>query len=151
MIFSTSAFSQDYQLDIFCQDINTIIQKIHIHSINLANIKTTRTVSGGPYKRKLIKSCTKGQCVTVEDSSPAMLVYDPTHPDAEENGYVAYPSFSMEDEQSKLQKAQTVYEMIFRAHTISAKDLLVGSKYDSCFSKYSYFRKQFDYKSYLGR
>ena len=151
LLVSTSAFSKEYKLEIFCQDLNTVIQKIHIHSINIANIKTTRTVSGGHYKRRVIKSCSKGHCVTIEDPSSPLLIYEPTHPDARENGYVAFPSFSLEEEQNKLQKAQSVYQMIFRAHSLDPKEILVGSKYDNCFNKYSFVREQFDYKSYLGR
>lgn len=151
ILISTPAYSANYPLDTFCQDVNTAIQKIQVHSLNIANIKTTRTSQGGHFKRILIKSCHKGHCVITEDNSSPLLVYNPEHPDAKENGYVAFPSFSLEEEQAGLDKAKAVYEIIFRVHSFDAKELLAGHKYDQCLKRYSYFREYFDYKSYLGR
>lgn len=151
IIVCSTAVAKDYDRETFCQDINTAIQKIHIHSFNISNIKTTRTSQGGHFKRKLIKSCNRGHCVITEVTSSPLLIFDPSHPDARENGYVAYPSFSIEDEQNKLQKAQSIYQVVLGAYALNPKDLLIGNKYAICFKKFRYFKDKFDYKAYLGR
>ncbi len=85
---------------------------------NIANANTTRGKNGKPYKRKMVVFAprdfenpffplrgskagfneTKGgvRVVSVEeDNSPDRLVYDPTHPDADKNGYVHYPNVNV--------------------------------------------------------
>lgn len=47
-----------------------------------ANINTTRTPEGGPYRKK---NC------EVKESSKILTKYEPNHPDANEDGYVSYP------------------------------------------------------------
>lgn len=100
-------------------------------SQNLANVNTTRTSNGGPYVRKTVVFAEKrstafddvlmttagkvGKGVkaiaVVKDTSTAMnIVYDPAHPDADENGYVTYPNVNTVTEMTNLIDASRSYE-----------------------------------------
>ena len=93
-------------------------------SSNLANINTTRTLSGGPYKRKVpvfAEMLDKtiggyrdigGVRVTeiVEDPSAPRLAYQPEHPDANEDGYVALPNVNLVREMTDMLVASRAYE-----------------------------------------
>jgi flagellar basal-body rod protein FlgC len=97
---------------------------------NLANIETTRTPEGGPYKRKdvmftalpLNDFSTQLSDVmadqvrevkvseVVEDQSPPTMVFNPSHPDANEEGYVAMPNINMMEEMVNLINATRSFE-----------------------------------------
>ena len=90
---------------------------------NLANINTTRTAAGGPFRRQTavfaeILSSTrkgaKGAGVRVvgiaRDNTPPRLVYDPAHPDANEEGYVAFPNINVINEMVDMMTATRAYE-----------------------------------------
>ncbi|BCV20806.1 flagellar basal body rod protein FlgC [Moorella sp. Hama-1] len=100
---------------------------------NLANINTTRTPRGGPYRRQVPVFAEKlreamgagpgpgpqpsqapGQGVEVaviaEDNTPPRLVYDPSHPDADANGYVALPNINVVNEMVDMITASRAYE-----------------------------------------
>ena len=105
--------------------IDTIAQHI-------ANIKTTRTEDGTPYRRKIVtfgernmtsfskyyesaRADVVGNGVKVvsvkEDTeTDLMMVYDPAHPDADENGYVMYPNVNTVTEMTNLIDATRAYE-----------------------------------------
>lgn len=87
-LLSTSAFaavSKD------CNEIKAEQLKLAMLGSNLANENTTHTPEGGPYRPIRIKSCTNGSCEIERVSSPIMK-YLPDHPDADVNGYVAFPN-----------------------------------------------------------
>lgn len=97
---------------------------------NLANVNTTRDAKGKAYKRKTVvfeeKSFPtfdeslsfatghtgKGVKVTqiVEDPSDGKMVYDPSHPDADEDGYVTYPNVNTVTEMTNMIDATRAYE-----------------------------------------
>lgn len=96
---------------------------------NLANLNTTRTTRGGPYKRQVSVFLERLQAekdagssrfnlqkagVEVnfiwEDQQSPRLVYDPTHPDANSQGYVAYPNINVVNEMVDLITASRAYE-----------------------------------------
>jgi flagellar basal-body rod protein FlgC len=98
---------------------------------NLANAQTTRGANGEPYRRKEVvlqeragsfgaslsaamNRGTQGGGVEVagiaEDQTPLKQVYDPGHPDADENGYVAMPNVDTVTEMVDLIGAQRAYE-----------------------------------------
>ena len=99
-------------------------------SENIANVNTTRDANGNVYKRKTVvfeeKSYPsfseslsmanghigKGVKVSqiVEDDSEGNKVYDPSHPDADENGYVTYPNVNIITEMTNLIDASRGYE-----------------------------------------
>ncbi len=97
---------------------------------NLANVNTTRGADGKAYKRKTVRfeeksyptfdetlgyatgHIGKGVKVTsiVEDQSEGKMVYDPSHPDADEEGYVTYPNVDTVTEMTNMIDASRAYE-----------------------------------------
>jgi flagellar basal-body rod protein FlgC len=105
--------------------------RMNVASSNLANVSTTRTPEGGPYKRRdvVLESATlgpelagqqaggfsdavRGVQVTniAQDASAPRLEHDPGHPDADANGYVAYPNVNMVEEMVDMITASRAYE-----------------------------------------
>ena len=96
---------------------------------NLANAQTTRGADGQPYRRKEVvlqeRAGSFGASLSaamnqrgggvevgavVEDQTPLKRVYDPGHPDADEDGYVAMPNVDTVTEMVDLIGAQRAYE-----------------------------------------
>ena len=90
---------------------------------NVANINTTRTPQGGPFRRQMAifaanplepGAITDGRGVDVPeilpDMTPFKTVYDPGHPDADENGYVLLPNINVAAEMVDLVSASRSYE-----------------------------------------
>ena len=95
-----------------------------IISENVANVNTTRTVDGTPYRRKVVtfqeKDVTpftnvlqgtrqqyagngvKVVSVTEDNETDYIMKYDPSHPDADANGYVSYPNVNIVTEMTNL-------------------------------------------------
>ncbi len=122
-------------------------QRIRLNTIssNLANVETTSTPEGGPYKKKSVYFQTKpiafkeeldqsiqGVEVTkiVEDQSEPKKIYDPSHPDAGEDGYVAMPNISVIKEMVDMMSATRSYEanttVIKSAKRMALKALEIG-------------------------
>lgn len=108
-------------------------QRIRMNTINsnIANINTTRTPEGGPYRRKDVvmeslpeaksfgemlltdpeKSMNRVQVTDIHvDRGEPLLKYEPDHVDADENGYVAYPNINLMDEMANMIQATRSYE-----------------------------------------
>ncbi len=93
-------------------------------SENLANVNTTRSADGGPYQRRVPvfaerlareldpHSASGGVKVTAiqRDPLPPRLEYMPEHPDANEEGYVAYPNVNVVREMADMMVASRAYE-----------------------------------------
>lgn len=106
--------------------------RMDIISDNIANVNTTRTEDGGTYRRKLpvfqekdvssfrellnVKlgksSSDEGVKVTsiTEDTSPFKMIYNPGHPDANEEGYVTMPNVDITSEMVDMISASRAYE-----------------------------------------
>lgn len=125
--------------------------RMDVISQNIANVETTRTADGTPYRRQVttfqevvqpdeisigprvdqveygidfemlgqdpvdLEDPTKGLggvevAGVVEDPSEFVPVYDPGHPDADEDGYVLYPNVNMTQEVVDLMQTRRVYE-----------------------------------------
>ncbi|MDR2050867.1 MAG: flagellar basal body rod protein FlgC [Deltaproteobacteria bacterium] len=118
-------------LDISASALTAERTNMNITSMNLANVKTTRTVEGGPYRRKTTVMAAipvddsfskqmesaldrelRGVRVmhVAQDRRPLKLVYEPGHPDANADGYVAYPDINVVEEMANLMTAQRGYE-----------------------------------------
>jgi flagellar basal-body rod protein FlgC len=87
---------------------------------NIANAETTRTPEGGPFRRQLAlfmemkdqDGTMRGVKVQdrVDDDSELRKVYEPNHPDADEQGYVSYPNVNVVMEMVDLIAASRAYE-----------------------------------------
>lgn len=103
--------------------------KLDVISSNITNTRTTRTEDGGPYLKKTVtfeesikrqKSyftglptrSTYGVRATeiVEDEENIKMVFEPDHPDANEEGYVAYPNVDMADEMIDMMTTMRAYD-----------------------------------------
>ncbi|WP_027184490.1 flagellar basal body rod protein FlgC [Desulfovibrio inopinatus] len=118
-------------LDIGGSSLSAQRTALNVTSMNLANAKTTRTLQGGPYQRKTVvfestpvdtpfssamqtamDRDTHGVKVLgiVNDDRPFRMQYEPGHPDADENGYVAYPDINVIEEMANLINVSRNYE-----------------------------------------
>lgn len=105
--------------------------RLDVISQNIANANTTRTAEGGPYQRKAVifesvsnpeqfnavlnkhsKGKSNGVRVSqiVKDEKEFPIVYDPTHPDADERGYVRMPNINQVEEMVNMISASRSYE-----------------------------------------
>ena len=118
--------------DISASGLTAERQRLDIASENIANSNTTRTESGGPYRRKMVvlqevpstsfrskfnsllnRTASKGGVrVTeiVEDQRDLQPVYNPDHPDANEEGYVMMPNVDLVKETVDGMSATRAYE-----------------------------------------
>ncbi|MBC7387208.1 MAG: flagellar basal body rod protein FlgC [Cryobacterium sp.] len=107
-------------------------RRMNTISSNIANAETTRNEEGtGPYKRKdavftattdkesfgeILNNQLDQQVQGVlvddihEDTKPPRMVFNPSHPDANEEGYVAMPNVNTVEEMANMIAAQRSYE-----------------------------------------
>lgn len=122
-------------LDIAGSGLTATRMRMDVISENIANAETTRTEDGGPYRRKMVvyqevegdsfqnvlnKTLSSGGneqtagvqvAAIVEDDSDFESVYDPTNPDADENGYVLMPNVDTTQETLDLMSATNAYQL----------------------------------------
>lgn len=113
-------------LKISAMGLKTQRRRMDIIASNLAHIETTRTETGGPYRRKMVVIGTKpiesfdrvldaqvqGPQIeaVVEDQSPFRKVYNPSHPDANKDGYLLKPNIDLIVEMTNMMMARKTYE-----------------------------------------
>ncbi|MCM1325477.1 MAG: flagellar basal body rod protein FlgC [Bacteroidales bacterium] len=123
--------------------------RMDVISENVANASTTRTADGTPYRRKVVTFVQKGEsndfskvlgrvtrgfsgqgvrvgAVGEDNVTPMNMVYDPSHPDADENGYVTYPNVNIITEMTNLIDASRAYEANSTAFNASKSMALQG-------------------------
>lgn len=115
---------------------------------NIANVHTTKTENGTPYRRKIVtfaekdvttfsqyysasKNAAIGNGVKVakvkEDMETDLIMeYDPSNPDADENGYVSYPNVNVVTEMTNLINSTRAYEANATAFDASKNMALTG-------------------------
>lgn len=124
---------------------------------NIANAETTRTAEGGAYQRQDVVFAPQGAnsflprvlqamrgkdslpelgsagvraASIVTDQTPGSRVYDPTHPDADEEGFVEYPNVNLVVEMTNMLSATRSYEanltVIDAAKRMALKALEIG-------------------------
>jgi flagellar basal-body rod protein FlgC len=117
--------------------------RMNLISANLANVNTTRTPEGGPYRRKEVvfsavpKAASFGELMKarqaktpcevrplkiIEDQRPPVVKYAPHHPDANAEGYVALPQVNVMEEMVNMISATRSYEANVSA-VRAAKDM----------------------------
>lgn len=124
-------------------------QQMRMNTINsnIANVNTTRTPEGGPYRRKdvILESIPDarsfGEILTTQpqrdvqkvivsdvivDRKAPLLKYEPDHPDANEDGYVAYPNINLMEEMANMIMATRAYEANISAMN-ATKDMAMTS------------------------
>jgi flagellar basal-body rod protein FlgC len=106
-------------------------QRAEVFTSNMANLETTRTPEGGPYRRQLVvfrsrrmpqfpallacfaNASARGVRVdqVIADAKPPLQRYQPGHPDADAKGYVSYPAVDPVEETADLLGAVRAYEL----------------------------------------
>jgi len=93
--------------------------RLNVIASNIANSRVTRSAQGGPYRRKEVIFATcldekmKGQVEVVgifPDPSPFKMIYDPSHPDADNQGFVAMPNVDIALEMIDMIASTRAYE-----------------------------------------
>ncbi len=122
--------------------------RMDVISENVANVMTTRTEDGTPYTRKIVtfqeKQVTpfskvlsntreamlgngvKVSRVAEDTTSDYIMKYEPSHPDADENGYVSYPNVNIITEMTNMIDASRSYEANLTAFDTSKAIALKG-------------------------
>lgn len=144
-------------MDILGSGLTAQQLRLDVISENITNMNTTRTAGGGPYRRKMVVleaqdgrdgfrqalaarsltpnagyETTGGVRVTeiAEDPSDLKLVYDPTNPDANANGYVEYPNVTLVKEVTDAMAATQAYSANVSAlntlKTVMSRALEIG-------------------------
>lgn len=113
-------------------------QRLQVIAQNIANMNTTRTTSGDPYRPMRLLSGPKGdfgatlgahgdaqalsgvQVVGVEPVANGLRrVYDPSHPHADADGFVTYPNVDHAGEMTLMIKTSRAYEANLKVMTIA--------------------------------
>ncbi len=118
-------------LDVSASGMKAQRTYMNVISMNLANVKTTRTPEGGAYRRKSVSFAAapvfnpfdkemeraenrelKGVVVRgiVADKRPQKMVHEPGHPDANKDGYVTYPDINVVEEMANMITTMRSYE-----------------------------------------
>lgn len=118
-------------MDISATGMTAQRTRLDIISENIANVNTTRDADGNVYKRKSVifqekaypsfndtllaatGNVGKGVKITQiveDDETECRMVYDPSNPDADENGYVTYPNVNTVTEMTNMIDASRSYE-----------------------------------------
>jgi flagellar basal-body rod protein FlgC len=123
--------------------------RAEVTAANMANAETTKTETGGPYQRMnvvfgarpvgmqgfngmMLASLADMHAEDVRvvglaaDTTPPIQRYEPGHPDADAQGYVAYPAINAAEEMVNLMGAARAYEMNASAVT-STKNMIQAS------------------------
>jgi flagellar basal-body rod protein FlgC len=126
--------------------------RMDVISNNIANVNTTRTAGGGAYRRQMVVFAPReneaafaqilsekvgtgtGNGVKVvgitKDNSPTRKIYDPAHPDANQDGYVEMPNVNVVSEMVDMITATRAYEAnvttINAAKSMALKALEIG-------------------------
>ena len=118
-------------------------QRLRLQTVasNMANARTTRTEEGGPYARKMpvfeaqaedpfgdrldqaLHSVKVTEVVSSDDEP--VRVYDPGHPDADGDGYVAYPDINILEEMVDLMTTSRTYEA--NANVLDVTDTMANT------------------------
>jgi flagellar basal-body rod protein FlgC len=115
-------------LDVIANGLSTARTRMNVLASNIANAQTTRTAEGGPYKRRdvVVMSHSENSAFSTEldqaslqkpsvaavvaDQSQGRLVYEPNHPDANEDGYVEYPNINVVESMTDLMTISRLYQ-----------------------------------------
>lgn len=105
--------------------------RAEVVAVNMANAQTTRTPAGGPYRRQMVVFQSRARprfslalnslprenpaavrvAAVVGDARPFVMRFAPGHPDANPQGYVAYPQVDPVEEMTDLLSAVRAYEL----------------------------------------
>ena len=115
-------------LEVLSAGLSAARMRVNVLASNVANAETTRTPEGGPYKRKDVIQIAQSApgtfssvldrmslsrpsiAAVIEDQSEPKKVYEPGHPDADKDGFVAYPNINVVSTMTDLMSASRLYQ-----------------------------------------
>jgi len=113
-------------LEISASGLHAQKRRMEVIASNLANIETTQTEKGGPYRRKMVVMRarpvrdfneilalqTEGVTIddVVEDKSPFKKIFSPGHPEADKDGYLLKPNVDLIVEITNMIMARRTFE-----------------------------------------
>ena len=118
-------------------------QRLRLQTVasNMANARTTRTEEGGPYKKQipifeavrddpfgsdLDRAMARVEVMgVIESDDPPVMVHDPGHPDANAEGYVAYPNVNVLEEMVDMMTTARTYEA--NANVLDVTDTMANT------------------------
>lgn len=115
--------------------------RLNVVASNLANAESTTSSNGQAYRAKQVELMAipvgkdqaygvKVSKVVVDDKSPYKMLYNPTHPHADANGYVAMPNVDVTEEMVNMMSASRAYQnnvdTMNMAKTLLIKTLSLG-------------------------
>jgi flagellar basal-body rod protein FlgC len=126
-------------------------QRSEVIATNMANAETTHTEGGGPFKRKEVVFASSSNASfhlafanstnqaakaagtvhisqVVDDTAPPVMRYEPGHPDADQNGFVAYPAINPVQEMVDLMGSTRAYQL--NASAVSAAKQMIQQSID---------------------
>ena len=127
-------------------------QRAEIVAANMANAETTHTADGsGPFRRKQVVFSSSGSsgfqllltgmnkliggrvgavriANVIDDPTPSVMRYEPGHPDANQDGYVAYPAINPVQEMVDLMGAVRAYQL--NASAVNAAKQMIQQSLD---------------------
>lgn len=126
-------------------------QRSEVIATNMANAETTHTDDGGPFRRKEVvfasqsnnsfqtafASANSGSARTggtvrvsqvIDDPTPPVMRYEPGHPDADKDGFVAYPAINPVQEMVDLMGSTRAYQL--NASAVQAAKQMIQQSID---------------------
>ena len=126
-------------------------QRSEVIAANMANAETTHTESGGPFRRKEVVFSSASNASfhlaftsaggnpshntgavrvsqVVDDPTPPVMRYEPGHPDADKDGFVAYPAINPVQEMVDLMGSTRAYQL--NASAVSAAKQMIQQSID---------------------
>ena len=115
-------------IEVLANGLSAARMRVNVLASNIANAETTHTEEGGPYKRRDIVQVAKdvpgnfssaldrmalkepSVLAVVEDQNEPKKVYQPGHPDADKDGYVAYPNINVVTTMTDMMSASRLYQ-----------------------------------------
>lgn len=115
-------------IEVLAYGLSAARTRMNVLASNIANAETTKTEEGGPYKRKDVvqasvqvhspfdselDKATLAQpqiAAVVEDNQEPRMVYEPGHPDANKEGYVAYPNINLVQTMTDMMTVSRLYQ-----------------------------------------
>jgi flagellar basal-body rod protein FlgC len=125
-------------------------QRSEVIATNMANAETTHTDDGGPFRRKEVVFSSQGNssfqtafasaggltktggtvrvAQVIDDPTPPVMRYEPGHPDADKDGYVAYPAINPVQEMVDLMGSTRAYQL--NASAVAAAKQMIQQSID---------------------
>jgi flagellar basal-body rod protein FlgC len=115
-------------IEVLSKGLSATRTRVNTIASNIANAETTRTPEGGPYKRRdvvqvaqtsnskfasaldRLSLASPSVYAVVEDKAEPRKIYQPGHPDADPNGYVAYPNINVVTTMTDMISASRLYQ-----------------------------------------